>query len=185
MQNWLWIIARPWGGVRKHTVVLPFQHKGDNPELNLHTLHLYCAIDIFMLLALVIDLRHCNNMYIWATSRENLSSGLRPGKTWTSLLSQGLETLNIANIDTILSKLWPTKALIRLRGCAGWSAPLLFAYGKNSFSHDMAHLYQGIRKPAIVILSWKSNETIIFLPLTPTPIPHVSLWGLFDWCVLK
>ena len=33
-----------------------------------------------------------------------------------------------------------TKALIRLRGCAGWSVPLLFAYGINRFSHDVAHL---------------------------------------------
>ena len=30
--------------------------------------------------------------------------------------------------------------LIRLRGCPGWSAPLLFAYGKNRFSHDGAHI---------------------------------------------
>ena len=29
--------------------------------------------------------------------------------------------------------------LIRLRGCAGWSAPLLFAYGINRFCHDAAH----------------------------------------------
>ena len=28
--------------------------------------------------------------------------------------------------------------LIRLRGCAGLSAPLLFAYGINRFSHDVA-----------------------------------------------
>ena len=30
--------------------------------------------------------------------------------------------------------------LIRLHGCAGWSAPLLFTYGKNRFSHDTAHI---------------------------------------------
>ena len=30
--------------------------------------------------------------------------------------------------------------LIRLHGCAGWSAPLLFAYGKNRFSHDVAQM---------------------------------------------
>ena len=30
--------------------------------------------------------------------------------------------------------------LIRLRGCAGWSAPLLFAYDKHKFSHDVAHI---------------------------------------------
>ena len=32
------------------------------------------------------------------------------------------------------------KALIRLRGCAGGSAPLLFVYGINRFSHDVAHM---------------------------------------------
>ena len=31
--------------------------------------------------------------------------------------------------------------LIRLRGCAGWSAPLLFAYGWNRFSHDVVELF--------------------------------------------
>ena len=36
-----------------------------------------------------------------------------------------------------------TKVLIRLHGCAGRSAPLLFAYGINRFSHDMAHISAG------------------------------------------
>ena len=40
-----------------------------------------------------------------------------------------LKTSDIASIDTILSKQRTTKVLIRLRECAGWSAPLLFAYG--------------------------------------------------------
>ena len=30
--------------------------------------------------------------------------------------------------------------MIRLRGCAGWSASLLFAYGESRFCHDVAHL---------------------------------------------
>ena len=30
--------------------------------------------------------------------------------------------------------------LIKLRECTGWSAHLLFAYGKNRFSHDVAHI---------------------------------------------
>ena len=42
--------------------------------------------------------------------------------------SKGLESRGI-----ILSRRQTTKALIRLRGCAGWSAPLLFAYGKKRF----------------------------------------------------
>ena len=33
-----------------------------------------------------------------------------------------------------------TKALIRMRGCAGWSAPLLFKNPEDRFSHDEAHM---------------------------------------------
>ena len=32
--------------------------------------------------------------------------------------------------------------------CTGWSAPLLFAYGINRFSHDLAHIKQDILKHA-------------------------------------
>ena len=48
--------------------------------------------------------------------------------------------LDIESSGIILSKQRITKALIRLHGCAGWSVPLLFAYGINRFSHDVAHL---------------------------------------------
>ena len=40
-----------------------------------------------------------------------------------------LEILAKETRDITLSRQRTTKALIRLRGCAGWSAPLLFAYG--------------------------------------------------------
>ena len=40
--------------------------------------------------------------------------------------SQKIEILLVASLDMILSNERITKALIRLRGCAGWSAPLLF-----------------------------------------------------------
>ena len=40
---------------------------------------------------------------------------------------------------SLLSRQRTTKALIRLRGCTGWSAPLLFTYDKNRFCHDVAH----------------------------------------------
>ena len=39
------------------------------------------------------------------------------------------DILDLAIICIILSRQWTTKVLIRLCGCAGWSAPLLFAYG--------------------------------------------------------
>ena len=32
------------------------------------------------------------------------------------------------------------KVLIRLRQCTGKSVPLMSAYDKNRFSHDMAHM---------------------------------------------
>ena len=39
----------------------------------------------------------------------------------------------------MLSRQRTTKALIRLRECAAWSAPLLFTYDINRFPHDVAH----------------------------------------------
>ena len=82
---------------------------------------------------------------IWALSREKLSSGIANmydcKHVWQKLAVQpqawnfGYRNLR----DIILSRQRTTKALIRLRGCAGWSAPLLFAYGINRFSHDVAH----------------------------------------------
>ena len=55
--------------------------------------------------------------------------------------SWSLEIPAIASGCILLSKQRTTKALIRLRGCAGCSAPLLFAYGINRFSHDVAQLH--------------------------------------------
>ena len=46
--------------------------------------------------------------------------------------------LEISDIETkgiILSRQRTAKVLIRLRLCAAWSMPLLFAYGINRFSH--------------------------------------------------
>ena len=41
----------------------------------------------------------------------------------------------VAGLEMTLSKKRITKALIRLRGCAGWSAPVLFANrGRQVFS---------------------------------------------------
>ena len=60
---------------------------------------------------------------------------------WACSATEASYSQEISDLDSkciILSKQWTTKALIRLRGCAGWSAPLLFAYGKNRFSLDMA-----------------------------------------------
>ena len=60
--------------------------------------------------------------------------------------SWGLEISAIASRGIILSRQQTTKGLIRQRGCAGWSAPLLFTYDINRFCHDVAH--------AVMILSF-------------------------------
>ena len=66
--------------------------------------------------------------------------GFRPGKTQPGLLSYRSQRANIEIRDITLSRQRSKKALISLRGCAGWSAPLLFAYDTNRCSHDVAHM---------------------------------------------
>ena len=46
----------------------------------------------------------------------------------------------VVSLDMILSKKQITKVLISLHRCAGWSAPLLFAYHEDRFSHVKAHI---------------------------------------------
>ena len=81
----------------------------------------------------------------WATPFENLSFEvcdhvrLKPACSATEA-SWSLEIFGLASIDIILFRQRTTKVLIRLRRCAGWSAPLLFAYGINRFSHDVAEM---------------------------------------------
>ena len=73
---------------------------------------------------------------------------LRPDKTQPAQLQRLVRVfLDITSIDIILSKQRTATALIRLRECACWSVPLLFAYGINRFSHDVAHFI-----PAVVII---------------------------------
>ena len=54
----------------------------------------------------------------------------------------------------ILSRQRTTKVLIRVHGCVGWSAPLLFAHVINRFSHDLAQLI--LWSVALMKYSWKS-----------------------------
>ena len=74
--------------------------------------------------------------YIWATTRQNVSSDQVRLKLACSAIkaSYSLEILAIESTDIILSKQRTRKALIRLRQCTGWSAPLLFAY-------DIRHIF--------------------------------------------
>ena len=47
-----------------------------------------------------------------------------------------------ASLDMMLSKQRITKVLSSLRGCAGWSAPLLFADPEDRFSRVEAQIIQ-------------------------------------------
>ena len=58
--------------------------------------------------------------------------------------SQGLEILDIASIDIILSKQRITKALIRLRGCR--------------FSHDVAHITSKVLKFAACLKDYAQRK---------------------------
>ena len=51
-----------------------------------------------------------------------------------------IENSPVANLQMILSTKRITKALIRLRGCAGWSAPVLSQTPEDSFSRVQAHM---------------------------------------------
>ena len=84
------------------------------------------------------ELKHCCQ-YIRATTRQNVSSAVsvqarhKPACAATET-SYSLEISAIESRDIILSKQRTTKAWIRLRGCAGRSVPLLFAY-------DIRHIF--------------------------------------------
>ena len=55
--------------------------------------------------------------------------------------TQKIEISLVGSSDMILSNQLITKALIRLGGYAGWSAPLLFTNSEDIFSRVEAHIY--------------------------------------------
>ena len=99
----------------------------------------------------------------------------------------------------VLSKKRITKALIRLRGCAGWSAPVLFANPEDRFSRVEAHIIFDIVYPKKIEYlvqvvadctdNWlkphpsadRRHRSVIYAPYR-TVVVHVSprmLLGLF------
>ena len=82
---------------------------------------------------------------IWASARQNLSSGCptkrdsnhthqlqRPARKFLKILA--------ASLDMILSNKGITKMLIRLRGCAGWSAFFVVSKHRRQVSCIEAHI---------------------------------------------
>ena len=89
--------------------------------------------------------------------------------------SWSLESLHLASIGIILSRRWTTKVLIRLKGCAGGFAHLLFAYGiKQVFSwhgsNDISSLIPELHRPftlhSNIILSTKCFSFLEILFIT-------------------
>ena len=82
--------------------------------------------------------------------RKSVLGDFRPGKTQTGLLSYRSWHESCfhahSNFSNHIIKAAKTKVQIRLRGCAGWSAPLWFAYGINRFSHHWAPLWWNMSK---------------------------------------
>ena len=123
---------------------------------------------------------------IWASSGENVSSRVSDQVRLklacsTTEASMRLEILDTETRDITLSRQWTTKALIRLRRCAGWSAPLLFAYDMTCFL--MARLicmscFRYFRKTGIISLWLKKifkNVTRQILDFTSGKHLHADM----------
>ena len=63
----------------------------------------------------------------------------------TTEASWSLEISDLASLGITLSRQRTTKVLIRLRGCTGWSRPLLFAYGRIVFSWCGSHIHEALQ----------------------------------------
>ena len=91
-----------------------------------------------------------------------LLQGFRPCKAQTNLISYrdyNAEILSVASLSIILSWERTTEALIRLCGCVGWSAPLMFACSFVRFSLDTVHNlrpsdYEINQAGIIIIVQW-------------------------------
>ena len=120
--------------------------------------------------------------YIWTSSRENLSLRysdqvrLKPACSATET-SYYLGILDSASIGIILSRQRTTKALIRLPGCADWSAPLLFAYEINRFSHDVAQLCL-LAHLSRRLTRWAYSIPMVRRPSSSVVVrrPHFQTW---------
>ena len=66
---------------------------------------------------------------------------LKPTCSVTESTCSSKAEIVCSSLSLILSRWRTTKALIRLRGCVGWSAPLIFECNYVRFSLNTAHKY--------------------------------------------
>ena len=98
-----------------------------------------------------INPNFCSSESIEPRHKKTCFRGMRPRMTQQacSATEARLQSWNFACNKyryIILCRKRTIKSLIRLRRCAGWSVALLLAYGRNRFSHDVAHL--------VLLLAW-------------------------------
>ena len=74
------------------------------------------------------------------------------------LVQKNTEILRVASLSIILSWERTTKALIRLRGCVGWSAPLMFACSYVRFSLDTVHKNDNVHCMTIRPSDYEINQ---------------------------
>ena len=154
----------------------------------------FCCASVSVLVLLLRTHLSIESWFIRASSWENVSSGVSDQvriklACSATEASMRVEILITETRDISLSRQRTTKALIRLRGCAGWSAPLLFAYDirhvslwPGSYVYFLMHwwvwnpsrgpnnvyvLYEPQQKP------WRGVRKTNYNPPPPLPpIPH-------------
>ena len=82
---------------------------------------------------------------------------LNPVSTATETSSK-IESSLVASLDMVLSKQRITKALIRLRGCAGWSSPLLFANLRRQVCSRRGPNYMSYFQVFLKIISYQNCQ---------------------------
>ena len=73
--------------------------------------------------------------------------------------SRNIEILRIASGIIKLSRKRTTKALLSLRGCAGWSAPLLSTCSKVCLSRDTSHFIVLFHARQLIIMTIHVYDT--------------------------
>ena len=100
---------------------------------------------------------------------------------------QKIEISLVASLDMILSNKRTTKAQIRMRGCADWSAPLLFAKPPKTGFLALRHIWIYRRVNAFLILMFHQNICSCFQVLKEDMELHLA-WpktGFIDKINLK
>ena len=84
--------------------------------------------------------------------------GLNQPSQLQRLVQKDAEILRVASLSIILSWERTIKALIRLRGCIGWSASLMFACSYVRFSLDTVHKNDNVHSMTIRPSDYEINQ---------------------------